>query len=467
MEATPTRFDYAQNLACAGSHGTSYSRFWPYSQGYELFFESLQPFAAALPERVVACLPELDRLIEDEWRVSKNAPTHSRACLQAPASIAQVLRKMAQSVNGSNREALLARADYLEFGAGQGRVERIAGSDGDFSVFAGLLSTWYGKETCGRPSAFVWMHDPVLAQSLDPLVKDRASITAYLTGLDKRLSLSSSPVFLPGNLAFVAGEANLHPKHIAYFFPEDEGIKHSPLKKTYYFANAQKARLRHIAWPLLHKYFPGAANTASHEIFQSLNMPPAGVLAHELGHFIQRPNTSYTKINGADRWASVALQEITADVFGTLILTELWAERLGSSPEQALTYYLADCLGYISRGIGLFPDSDGMLLQLNYMAEFGAVQMRDDGSCSFSFSTSAMIAALRSLARVLADTLLAGDVERALALYHDFGPRSACRVQPLLSELACNLPRTVEYLQDFTLASNSASKDPLVGGQEL
>lgn len=463
MEATSTRFDYTENLARAGSHGASYSRFWPYSIGYELFFESLEPVAAALPKGFFDYFPELDRLIEDEWRTSKGAQANTTS-LKAPASIAQVLRLMAQYLDDSNREALIARADYLEFGEGEGRIERIAaGTDEQISVFAGLLSTWFGKETRGRPSAFVWTRDLAMTQSLSPLVEDQVTIATYLGGLDKRLSLTSTPVFLPGNLAFVAGEANLHPKHIAYFFPEDEGIKRCPLKKTYYFANAHKARLRHIGWPLFCRYFPSATSGASYELFQSQHIPAAGVLAHELGHFIQRPNTSYSKINVTDRWASVALQETAADVFGTLILAELWAAKLGSNAEQALTYYLADCLGYVSRGVGLFPDSDGMLLQLNYMAEFGAIQVCE-GSCNLSFSMSAVAAALRSLARVLADTLLAGDVERALALYHDFGPRSPCRVQPLLNDLASRPPRTVEYLQDFTCTSDLVGKSLFAGG---
>lgn len=447
MNKLSSRYKYAENLARVGRHGDSLSRYWPYAPSYEVYFLDLAPYAAGLPNGLTSRLGDLAQAIEREWHISKNQP-HACKYLSQANDVADLLRSMAVYLDGDDKDALLARADYVQCGYGDERVQRLAQSEEQISVFAGMLSTWFGKEVRGRPSAFIWARDRTLDETLAALASDRTAISDYLAGLDKRLFLDSPPTFMPGNLLFMAGEANLHPKHIGYFFPEDEGIKFAPHKKTFYFSNSHEAKLRNIAWPLFAEYFPGVGDPLVQGTVLARTLPAAGVLAHELGHFIQRPNTSYTEINKTNRWVSVVLQEVAADVFGTLFLADVWAAKLGASVDQALTYYLADCLGYINRGVGLFPDSDGMLLQLNYFAEFGAIEIVEGDTPRLSYSREPLMAALRSLARVLADTLLAADTQGALALHVDFGPDSPPRLQPLLKSLAARPPRAIEYLQD-------------------
>lgn len=59
-----------------------------------------------------------------------------------------------------------------------------------------------------------------------------------------------------------------------------------------------------------------------------------------------------------------------------------------------------------------------------------------------------VLAGLRSLARILADTLLDEDVDRSLALVRDFGPTSQ-QLEPLLTALSAQPVKTIHYVQQW------------------
>jgi hypothetical protein len=181
------------------------------------------------------------------------------------------------------------------------------------------------------------------------------------------------------------------------------------------------------------------------------HLPGAGVLAHEVGHFVLRADTSYTALNRQNRWVSVVLQETAADIFGTLIIAEIWAEALGFTADQAIAYHLSECLRYVCRGLGLFPDSDGMFLQLNFFAGFDAIQF-DPATGAMTADIQGVIACLRAMARVLADTLLNDNPDGAIAFHKRFGPGAETKLGPLLAAIGNALPYSVEYLQDETAA---------------
>jgi len=171
--------------------------------------------------------------------------------------------------------------------------------------------------------------------------------------------------------------------------------------------------------------------------------------AHEMGHFVHREGRSFAPLNAADRWASVILQEISADVFGILIVAEVLAPRMGLSRDDVIFYHLAECLRYVDRGFGYFPDCDGMALQLGYLLAFGALELvEEQGGPRLKGEPGVVLAGLRSLARVLADTLLDEDVDRSLALVRDFGPASQ-QLEPLLTALSAQPVKTIHYVQEW------------------
>ena len=440
-EADVARFDYRSNLRQAGSFGMLESAFWPPATGYDLRPVTLAPARLGLVH-LNRKLSELRQLIELEWQASKTRSAATTS-FKAKSEIAQTLRALARELPEPDQHVLELRADCVEFGYDDARVAHLMAAEERVAIVAGQISTWYGKEARARPTAFGSVRDDTLARLTAQVTADRQAIDDYLGGMHKALSVRDIPNFVPSTLFFMAGEGNLHPKHIAYFLPEDEGVKKSAVKKTYYFANTHAALATAAGQSLLGRIFPSLKPASSSHI------PPLGVLAHEVGHFILRPETSYGSLNKLNRWVSITLQEAAADIFGTLILAEIWAPSLGLTPDEAIAYHLAECLRYVCRGLGLFPDSDGMFLQLNFFAHFDAIRF-DAGAGSFTVDVQGVIACLRAMARVLADTLLYNNPAGAVAFHDRFGPASDTKLGPLLAAVQNILPYSVDYRQEET-----------------
>jgi hypothetical protein len=456
-QVVDSRFDFEANVRNASSYASSLSQFWPPAESYRIAFLDLAEAAPAAPADFYSVLARLRSAIEREWSASKSGADGERTRFLHPEPIAKALVRIADLVEHEvDRTILLARAQCVADGYGDEALAEMATPGEQVAVVAAKLATWYGKEVGGRPTAFACRRNEELAAIADDLSARRDEAARYLRTLHADLELRDIPVFAPSELFFMAGEGNLHPKHIAYFLPADEGVKRSSFKKTYYFANTHRALLANLSWPLFdrHVELEGAPGDVARA---RASLPCAGVLAHEAGHFVLRPHTTFKDLNAADRWASVTLQEVAADVFGTLIVAEVFADSLQADAAHVLAYYLAECVRYAQRGLGFFPDSDGMLLQLHYLVSGGALDLvEDDAGVRLRGSPAAVLAGLRSLARVLADSLLSGDVEKTCAIYAAYGPGGAESMRPLLSRLAAEPPCSVEYLQEHVPSAPEA-----------
>ncbi|KXK61534.1 hypothetical protein AWW66_13180 [Micromonospora rosaria] len=450
MPDTPRdRFDHAANLTQAGTYRDHRAAHWPPSSTYDLIPVDLAASTPDLGAEFPAALAQLRAAVDAEWSHAKEHGIAERRRFADPAAVAAAVRRVAGLLPGeTDRRAALLRADAVEHGYEEHILKELAGLEEEVTLVAGQVSTWYGKDLRGLPTAFACRRDEQRHADVTRALEFLPDVPPYLTRLHADLRLGELPAFGATELFFMAGEGDLHPKHIAYFLPEDEGVKYSPFKKTYYFTNTHAALVRGVSAPLAAEFLafdtpfePDAPRFAA--------IPTLGVLSHEFGHFVQRPATSFAALNAADRWASVVLQEVAADVFGVLILTEVWAERLGLAPADVLAYYLAECLRYVSRGLGHFPDSDGMYLQLSYLVQVGA--LAPDGA-RLAGEASVVLAGLRSLARVLADFLLAGEADLALKLYRNHGPANAEVLRPLVNELRARPAGSVEYGQPHTTA---------------
>ncbi|MEO3787436.1 hypothetical protein ABGB12_29260 [Actinocorallia sp. B10E7] len=443
------RFDHASNLSRTGTYREYRSAFWPPSAGYELSCLDLGPAGPGLGGEFLAGLAALKSAIEAEWQRVKEIGVPARRRFNDPAPVAKALREIGGRLPGEqDRRAAALRADAVEGGYSDEILAELAGLKEEYTLVAGQVSTWYGKEVKGLPTAFACRRDGVRQAFVDAASGMREETGDYLRSLHPDLKLGDVPAFGAAELFFMAGEGNLHPKHIAYFLPEDEGVKYSPFKKTYYFANTHEALLRSASAPLSEEFLRvGDGFDPAAERFAAV--PVLGVLGHEFGHFVHRPSTDFKELNAADRWVSVTLQEVAADVFGTLILAEVWAERFGFTAADVISYYLAECLRYTSRGLGHFPDSDGMYLQLSYFRQFSALAFENGGSGPvLTGDPEVVLAGLRSLARVLADALLAGGSDQARKLYRAFGPATPAPLASLVEELRRRPLKSVEYTQE-------------------
>uniref|UniRef100_UPI003BABAD9F GNAT family N-acetyltransferase n=1 Tax=Stappia sp. TaxID=1870903 RepID=UPI003BABAD9F len=454
------RFDHDANLARAGSWRAHRSPFWPPAEGYRLACLDIGAAGPDLGGEAAALFERLRALIEAEWQAEKAVRPDTRTAFHAPGPIADTLAALADLLpREEDRLAARLRAAAIRDGYTDETLEKLAAIDEEVTLVAGRISTWYGKETGGLATAFACRRDAGLLATVEAACDRLGDVAARLRDLHAHLRLGALPAFVPADLFFMAGEGNRHPKHVAYFLPEDEGVKHSPFKKTCYFANTHRGLVGALGLPLAREILdlgrPLPVDVAGFGV-----LPALGVHAHEAGHFVHREGVGFKALNAADRWASVTLQEVAADTFALVALADVLAPAAGHPAEEAVAYHLAECLRYVDRGLGLFPDGDGMYLQLSYLVSLGALELVPGGEGTpprLCGDPEVVLAGFRSLARVLADTLLAGDVERSLALYRDFGPAGQARhLAPLVAHLSTRPGASLEYLQEPAGAVSSA-----------
>jgi hypothetical protein len=456
-EHSDDRFDYASNLGRAGTYGDYRSHFWPPADGYALTCLNLAATTPDLGNGLLRGLAALKSSIEAEWQRAKDSGIAVERRLADPVPVAEAMRDIATYLPGDCR-AVTLRADAVQGGYTEEILQELAELREDFTVVAGQISTWYGKDVTRLPTAFACRRDEAADALVTKALTYHEEAAARLARLHPDLRLDNRLSFGASELFFMAGEGNLHPKHVAYLLPEREGVKYSPFRKTYYFGNTHRALLEGISCPLSDQFlqFDGEFSLAD---VHARTIPTLGVLSHELCHFVRRPSTAYEELNAVDQWAAVVLQEVAADVFGIITVADVWAPRLGIDPASVVAYYLAECLRFVDRGLGFFPDSDGMFLQLSYFVQLGGLEAEHaNGGFRLAGTCETMLAALRSLARVLADALLAGRAEPAVELYRAFGPATSAQLQPLVEELRRRPSTSVEYVQEHLYTA--AGADP-------
>lgn len=432
---TLDRFAYGSNLERAIRDREQSQASWPPAYDYHLSYLDLANEVPALGAGLHTELEALRVAIEAEW--------------QDAAAIAQCLRRIAELLPGeADRRALGLRASIVERRHVEGTLASLAAIDEDITIVADKLATRHGEPAGGLPTAFGCARDTAAQASVTAARARLGDITAYLHGLHEQIRLGEVPPFSATRLFFMAGEGNRHPKYIAYFLPEGEcpGGRSLQQQKTYYFANSHRALIDAISLPLGRRLLNlGVRLPASAASFGAI--PVLGVLAQQIGRFIYREGSSFAALDTADRWASSVLQETAAGVFGTLVLAEVLAPRLGLEPSDVIEYHLAECLRYVDRGLGNFPGSDGAYLQLNYLASSRALALHG-GAPRLTGEPPAVIEGLRSMARIFTDTLLAGQVDDALAFCRAYGPAGGHALHPLLVALREEPPKTIEYLQE-------------------
>ena len=430
---TLDRFAYGTNLERVISYRRQSPASCPEAYDYHLSYLDLANEVPALGAGLHAELETLRAAIEAGW--------------QDAAAIADCLRRIAELLPGqADRRALALRASVIERGHVDGTLAALSGIDEDITIVADKLAAWHGDRAGGLPTAFGCIRDTASQASVTAARARLGDITAYLHGMHEQLRLGDVPALTATRLFFMAGEGNRHPKHIAYSLVEDQGPERCPFQKTYYFANTHRALIDAMSLPLgRHLLNLGVRLPVSAASFGAI--PALGVLAHQFGRFVHREGASFAALDASDPWASHILREAAADVFGTLVLAEVLAPRLGLEPSDVVEYHLAECLRYIDRGLGHFPDSDATYLQLNYLVSSRALTL-DGGVPRLTGEPAAVIEGFRSMARILTDTLLAGQVDDALAFCRAYGPAGDHALHPLLVTLREEPPKTIEYLQE-------------------
>lgn len=421
-----SRFDFARNRAEGPAPAGRSSRRCYDAQSYRRQPLRLAEAGAGLAGPGFSDAAEtFHRCIEDSLYAAQYE-SDGEAFPGAGRAADALLALAATFADPADRQRAHLHAEALCRGYRPETLAQLADPAGELTVVAGAFESWFGKSDRRLPTGFIAAADAALRGPVEAAGNLAEAMGAWLAALRAGLKLTPVPQFSPTRLVMMAGEGNRHPKHVAYFLPSDQGVSRSPFKRTYYFGNVHLALVDGAALPLSRAHLDLGVDLPDG---QDPALAALGVFAHEVGHCVHRSETRYAPLNRRDRWNSVMLQEIAADVFGVLLFAEVIAPAMGFDRRSVVAYHLGECLRYVDRGLGSFADCDGMYLQLSYLAQFGVLAPVACAPHRLRADPDEVLAALRSLARVLADTLLADEVERALALCEDFGPAKA---NPLL-----------------------------------
>jgi len=317
-----------------------------------------------------------------------------------------------------------------------------------FSV-CGPLGTWLGKSRTTYHSGLFALVDRPLNAVIAAVDTRTAETEAFLRDLvDPRLELQSPPAIKFTRLMFCGGEANLYPKHFAYFLPEDEGIKHAPRKKTLVLVNVYREMYRRVSEPFSRHVVADPVEGDPDAIDLQLTLWFRG---HDTGHGVRLPETDFTAMRCEGRWLSMVMQEAMADVFGFLMSTAgPWTEVAPTADRGvAATIFLREMLRYLCRGGDDFPDAGAALIELSFLAAHGYVDLDTSAGPRLATTPDRLFDGLVALARLFARTALANDRDGMRGLldrYYRNGARdfvAACGVCDLVLDYAQDLsPQT-------------------------
>ena len=213
------------------------------------------------------------------------------------------------------------------------------------------------------------------------------------------------------NLLISAGEAAGHPKHFAYFMPEDEGVDGLPLEeqRTLYMRNVHLARYSVITIPLAEALLSGpmrAADVADRRHADALD-PRSRPRPQR-----RRADHLLRQLDGDARIEPfMALQEAIADVYGFLLtISDAWLAITGVSRLDMCATHIAELLHYLRRGPKYYGDPGAAYVELSFLAENGFVEIDDAGRVTWNEED--FCRGMAALASALTDATVGAPDER-------------------------------------------------------
>ncbi|HEY4468251.1 MAG TPA: hypothetical protein VGN53_10920 [Klebsiella sp.] len=428
--------------------------FWPAADSYHVHMMDM-PVPDSLSPVALDLIHQATRLAEAASHMQPVASRTGSMLLQTvEEKLSIICFKLAKEFTDPDTcKALQLRAEILsDRQTASELLPQIAGLDEKELVQGiGYISTWVGKSRAQHYSAWFGLPDRGLQEISDVMDELFPDNMRWLkNNIDQRL------VDLPGcrykiiNLFAIAGEANSYPKHFAYFFPEDEGVKYAPQKRTIVFANTYLSLFERFARtqaPLLgwrDEDIPESDICARHLI--------AWFRGHDLGHSIVLEQTIFGKLSKQDRWGSMVVQEALADVFGLLMcLTENSRCALQLDETLQVKIFLLEMLRYLRRGPCDYPDAGAAYIQLKWLTEHQCLCWRE--SC-FEVNLKALKPALTELAEEMTRSVLKGDLTMARQFIQQYAPHYQREEADLLLNRLGKTVDMIEYnqkIKGFTL----------------
>ncbi|CAM3474045.1 hypothetical protein BZK31_27340 [Pseudomonas floridensis] len=301
--------------------------------------------------------------------------------------------------------------------------------------YVGPLSTWLGKSRETGFSAFFGTPNPGL-QAVSDVVdhyheRSVANLARQLGAELRRLPACSYKII---DLIAIGGEADTFPKHFAYFMPEDQGIKYSPVKRTIVFANTYLSLFQQIS-----REQQGIFGWTDDDLPADRDMARylmSWFRGHDLGHSIVLPETDYRRLSGHDRWGSMVAQEAVADVFGFLLaLSPDVADSLELEPDKMVRLYVLELFRYLRRGPAQFPDAGAAYAQLKMLEDAEVLTVIAPGR--IRIDCAAFPAAMTRIARTLLNAVMSDNLETFERFLQTYGVHRARATDVLFGLSLC------------------------------
>jgi hypothetical protein len=378
--------------------------------------------------------------------------------------MAETMRELADLIDSESAEIARLRAKGLAGGIEHREMTlAIAGSGPPpaLEILCGPLCTWRMKTRVGLHSFLAAARDEPRQELLNDLDD---SLEEALAAVEAEIGANgmSVPFKLPMNvteLLISAGEAAGHPKHFAYFMPEDEWVDGLPIEeqRTLYMRNVHLARYSEITIPLAETLLSGPMAAADVPVEDTL-MP--WIRGHDHGHNVVVPTTTY------DSWMEtlgiepfMALQEAIADVYGFLMtISDAWLGITGVSRLEMCATHMAELLHYMRRGPKYYGDPGAAYVELSFLAENGFVEIDDAGR--ISWEEEGFCRGMRALASALTEATVAAPDERGseafLARYGWPTETAAMRTWEAMREELTNVPTSIAFYRTSDVTAPDA-----------
>ena len=347
------------------------------------------------PSNPTEMMPLLLKLAAQSEAMRSLQTAEGEALSESTASVlrgemADAMRELADLADPESAEIIRLRAKGLVGGIGHREMTLEIARSGRppaLEIVCGPLCTWRMKTRVGLHSFLAAARDERQQELLDEL---DGSLEQALASVEAEIGADGMgvPFKLPMNvteLLISAGEAAGHPKHFAYFMPEDEWVDGLPLEeqRTLYMRNVHLARYSEITIPLAETLLSGPMRAADAPVQETL-MP--WIRGHDHGHNVVVPSTSY------DSWMEklgiepfMALQEAIADVYGFLMtISDAWLSVTGVSRLDMCTTHMAELLHYMRRGPKYYGDPGAAYVELSFLAENGFVEIDNAGRITWN-----------------------------------------------------------------------------------
>jgi hypothetical protein len=376
--------------------------------------------------------------------------------------MAERMRELADLLDEDSAAAVRLRAKGLSGGIEHREMTLEIARSGPppaLEIVCGPLCTWRMKTRIGLHSFVAAARDErqqaLLNELDDSLEQALASVEAEIgaNGLSVPFKLPMNVT----NLLISAGEAAGHPKHFAYFMPEDEWVDGLPIEeqRTLYMRNVHLARYSVITVPLAETLLNGPMRAADVPIADTL-MP--WIRGHDHGHNVVVPSTCY------DDWMEtlgiepfMALQEAIADVYGFLMtISDAWLNITGVSRLDMCATHMAELLHYLRRGPKYYGDPGAAYVELSFLAENGFVEI--DGAGRVTWNEEDFCRGMAALASALTESTVGAPDETGseafLARYGWPTETAAMRTFEAMREELTNVPTSIAFYRtsDVTAA---------------